>query len=320
MKKKFIPLSILLLIAMCIISVCMEQKEIIFPEVSALVISAWIMEKSISENKSFHFWLSPTMGAVTGVLINKFLPYSTFFMVTVAFILVFLELKIIDSEIYPALSAAILPILMHTESWYYPLSVCVCTGIIACGNKLINIFYNKKCEGTKVIEDIEKIKKVKLDGEELLHWAKLLISVLVVLAVALYFHWNYIMTPPLIVVFVELSRPNGRLKQNIGLVFIVLVLAAFLGVVCLYLIYYLLHWPIWVSASLSVSCMLLIFYFLRFSLPPAAAISLLPVIVPSQSLATYPLQVLIGTTLFLLINIIWFRTSKVPYNNVTLKL
>lgn len=62
-EKKFIPLSILLLIAMCIISAYMGQKEIIFPEVSALVISAWIMEKSISENKSFHFWLSPTMEA-----------------------------------------------------------------------------------------------------------------------------------------------------------------------------------------------------------------------------------------------------------------
>ncbi|URZ08472.1 HPP family protein [Clostridium felsineum] len=311
MKKKFIPLAILLIIIMCVISVYIGEKEIIFPEVSALVISAWLMSKSTSENKSLHFWFSPTMGALTGILINKFLPSPTIFMVAVAFILVFLQLKLIGSEIYPALSASILPILLHSESWYYPLSVCVLTGIIALGNMLIISFYSKKATSSDLNKKIKKEKKAKLDTEELVHWAKLLISVLLVLTVSLYFNCKYIIAPPLIVAFVELCSPNSKLKNNRLLVFILPVLSAFLGVMCLYLICDLLHLPIWLSACLSVSCVLLIFHLLRFSLPPAAALSLLPAIIPAQSLWTYPLQVLVGSALLLVINLLWFRKATI---------
>lgn len=312
MKKKFIPLAIVLVVAMCIVSGYTGEKEIIFPEISALAIGAWVMEKSAWGNKSFHFWMSPTIAALTGLIITRFLPYSPFFMIAGAFVLVVLQLKIIGSEVSPSLSAAILPILTHTESWYYPLSVCILTGIIACGKKLIDSFYKEKNTSDSFVESLNEKEKVSFTQKELIHWGKLLTSILLVSAVALYFHWNYIIAPPLIVTFVELAKSKGKPHSKIRLVFILLVLAAFSGVLWLYLIYYFLHWPIWISAGLSVVCILLIFHFLRFPLPPASAITLLPMVIPVNNLWMYPWQVLVGSAIFLLINLSWFNKLPVP--------
>jgi hypothetical protein len=310
MKKQFIPLAIVLVIAMCIISAYTGEKEIIFPEISALAIGAWVMEKSAWGNKNFHFWLSPTIAAVTGLVITRFLPYSPFLMIAGAFVLVVLQLKIIGSEVTPSFSAAILPILTHTQSWYYPLSVCILTGIIVCGKKLIDNSYKEKGTSIELLKSFKEREKINLTQEELIIWVKLLTSIMLVSAVALYFHWDYIIAPPLIVAFVELAKPKGKLHSKTGLVFISLVLAAFSGVLWLYLIYYLLHWPVWISAGLSMFCIFLIFHFLRFVLPPAAAITLLPIIIPFKNLCMYAWQVLVGSAIFLLINLSWLK--KLP--------
>ncbi|MCB2294853.1 hypothetical protein LGK95_15240 [Clostridium algoriphilum] len=309
MKKKFIPFAIVLVIIMCIISEYTGEKEIVFPEIAALAIGAWVIEKSAWGNNNFYFWLSPTIAALTGFLITKCFPYSPFLMIATAFILVLLQLKIIGSEVSPSLSAAILPILMHTQSWYYPLSVCLLTGVIAFGKKIIDI-YEKDYTVDRYSKIINPQKEINLSKEKLLNFVKLLASVLMVSAIALYFHWNYIIAPPLIVAFVELTKQNGKLYSKTKLIFMLLVVAAFSGVIWLYLIYYLLHWPIWISAGMSIFCLLLIFHFLQFTFPPAAAITLLPIIIPLENLWTYPWQVFIGSAIFLLINLFWFK--KLP--------
>lgn len=306
MNKKFIPLAVLLVVVMCVISEYIGEKDLMFPEVSALVISAWLTKKNTSQSKSLHFWLSPTLAAVTGILILKLFPYSPLFMIAGAFILVALQLTFINSEIYPALSAAILPILLHTESWYYPLSVCIFTGIIACGKKIIYI--SSKKENKTLQKSYKKIKR--FNSSNLIQWGALLICVLLVSAFALYFHWNYIVAPPLIVTFVELAKRNGKTNHNIGLIFISLMLAAFLGVICFYLVCHALHLPVWISAGLSVTCVLIAFYFLDFSWPPTAAIATLPVLVPAESLWLYPFEVLTGCFIFLLINMFWIKKTS----------
>jgi len=310
MKKQFIPLVIVLVVSMCIISEYTGEKEIIFPEIAALAIGVWVMKKSAWGNNSFHFWISPTIAALTGLVITRFLPYPPFLMIAVAFVLVVLQLKIIGSEVSPSFSAAILPILMHTQSWYYPLSVCILTGVIAFGKKIIDNCDPKRNTGNRYTETLNEKGEVNLNQKELINWVKLLMSILMVSAVALYFHWNYIIAPPLIVAFVELAKPNGKLHLKTGLVFILLVFAAFSGVIWLYFIYYFLHWPIWISAVVSMVCILLVFHFLRFSFPPAAAITLLPMIIPVNNLWTYPGQVIAGSVIFLLINLSWFK--KLP--------
>ncbi|WP_298842062.1 HPP family protein [Clostridium sp.] len=211
---------------------------------------------------------------------------------------------------YPSLSAAILPIIIHTQSWLYPLSVCILTAIIASGKKIIDNYHNKKSNGISFVENTKDSGKVVFTKEEGIHWVKLLISILLVSAVALYLNWDYIITPPLIVAFVGLSKPGREVRTKGVLVLIILVSAAFLGVSWIYFIYYYLYWPIWVSSGLSMVCVLLMFHLFQFTLPPAAAIALLPTIIPVEGLWMYPVQILIGSTIFLLINVSWFKIPK----------
>lgn len=231
-------------------------------------------------------------------------------MIAGAFVLVVLQLKIIGSEVTSSFSAAILT---HVQSWYYPLSVCILTGIIVCDKKLIDNSYKERGTSTGSLKSLKEREKVNLTQEELISWVKLLMSIMLVSAVALYFHWDYIIAPPLIVAFVELAKPKGKLHSKTRLVFISLVFAAFSGVLWLYLTYYLLHWPVWISAGLSMVCIFVVFHFLQFTLPPAAAITLLPIIIPFKSLCMYPWQVLVGSAIFLLINLSWLK--KLPVSN-----
>ena len=137
-------------------------------------------------------------------------------------------------------------------------------------------------------------------------------SILLVLSVATYFHWNYIIAPPLIVILVEVTKSGSKLQNKMGFVFLILIFAAFSGVSWLYVIHYFLHWPVWISAGLSLGCLLIVFRLLEFPLAPAAAITLLPTIIPTNDLWLYPWQVLVGSAVFLLIGSFWFKKPTVP--------
>jgi hypothetical protein len=113
--------------------------------------------------------------------------------------------------------------------------------------------------------------------------------------------------PPLIVGFVEISRPNHSSRETPGKILLLLVLAAFSGVIWLHLVENIIHGPLWMFSGLSLLSVFLLYHCLRVSFPPAAAIALLPVLVPTANLWEYPLDVFLGSTLFMLMGIVCFR-------------
>lgn len=309
MKKPLIPITILLVVTMFVFAEYIGEKEIIFPEIAALAFGAWVMDKSPWSGNWLHLWLSPTMAALTGMAIIKFFPYSPLIMVSGAFILVVIQLKLLGSSVLPSLSAAILPIIVHASSLYYPLSVCILTLIIALGKKIMDD-YQKKESTDLAPEHARKKEKSGEIQEEIIYWSKLLTGVLLVLGVAVSSHWIYLVAPPLIVVFVELSKPKGSLQAKAGRIFTLLVSAAFLGVFWLYLINYLLFWPVWISVVLTMGSVLLLFRLSQLIFPPAAAISLLPTIIPIKSIGVYPWQVALGSAAFIIVSLVWFKRPQ----------
>jgi hypothetical protein len=161
--------------------------------------------------------------------------------------------------------------------------------------------------------------KEKYNGilEEIINWAELLMGVVLVSAVAFEFHWIYMVAPPLIVAFVELSKPKGSLQDKAGLVFALLALAAFLGVFWLFLIHYFLQWPVWISTGLTTVSVFFLFNILQLPFPPAAAISLLPTIIPFKSIWIYPWQVLLGSASFIIVSLVLFKNIKLQQNSQT---
>jgi hypothetical protein len=160
--------AILLVVAMFAVAEHIGQKEIIFPEIAAL----------------------------TGILIVRYFTYAPFFMITAAFCLVVLQLKLARSAVLPSISAAILPIITHSDSWHYPMSVCLLTGILAVGRVMnpndsgkMSMPANTAVSGHTTLSALDRRGSV--------HWIKLLAGVSLVTAVAVCFDLLFMVAHPL---------------------------------------------------------------------------------------------------------------------------
>jgi hypothetical protein len=100
------------------------------------------------------------------------------------------------------------------------------------------------------------------------------------------------------------------LRQKPLLVLLLIALSATLGVLWLHLVTTVLHGPLWLFSGLSLASVFLLFNGLQISFPPAAALALLPVLVPANKLFMYPLHVLIGCALFVFMGIFFFKGAK----------
>ncbi len=302
--------AILLVVIMFAIAGYAGQREIIFPEISALALGAWVMERSPWRSASCNYWLSPTLAAVTGIIIMRYFRYSPFFMIGSAFVIVALQLKLLRSDVFPSLSAAILPIITHAESWLYPLSVCLLTGTIALGRHFSNRYAPGEFPGDM---DDPSGREEPDNGavSELVFWSKLLIGILIASAIATESGLLFMVAPPLIVAFAELSKPGGSLRNKSLKILILLAFAAFIGVFWLEIVSHVLQWPIWIFACLAVISVFLFSHRLELPFPPAAAIALLPAIIPAERLWSYPWHVSLGSAVFIALNMLLFREKKI---------
>jgi hypothetical protein len=223
-------------------------------------------------------------------------------MITGAFCLVVLQLKLFRSAVLPSISAAILPIITNSDSWYYPLSVCGLTGIIALGRKLLYRSGADENAGFESRTSCQGKVRATWTLPDLAHWGKLLAGVILVTAVAVGGKLIYMVSPPLIVAFVELSKPGGALRDKAGKALILLVSAAFSGVFWLQLTQTVLHWPAWISVCVATATVFFLYHALSTPFPPAVAIALLPTILPEAGLWSYPWHVLAGSAAFVILS------------------
>ena len=171
--------------------------------------------------------------------ILKFFPYNPLFMITVALFLVIVQIELMHSEVFPSISAAILPIIVHAGSWIYPISVCIMTGIIAIGR----IVSDKNCRFDEKEDSIEAAVDSQKAQSPIKYWLKISAAVILVAAAALYLDFRFILAPPLIVVFVELTQPRSLLRKKHGRVLSLILLAALSGVCWLFLTVEILNLP-----------------------------------------------------------------------------
>lgn len=300
--KKGIAASIALVACMYAAAALLNESEIIFPEISAVALGAWVMPQLPWEGKDLNVWLSPTLAAFTGMLIIKVFPFNSFFMIALALVLVIIQLQLMHSGVFPAIPAAILPILVRANSWIYPISVCFLTGIVLAVRRL--------ARRDSVQGEEPEAAPVEHCRQKNLYWVKISVIVLAVAAFAVYFDLIYVIAPPLIVVFVELTQPNGPVRREKLRVLLLVVLAAFSGVLWLYLIKYCFHLPLWVFGTLSFSWLFLLFRWLGIALPPAGAIALLPSIIPASIIWSYPFQVSLGCAVFVLASMVMEKIER----------
>lgn len=273
------------------------SKDIIFPEIAALAFGAWMLEERPWPGPAWTLWFSPTLGAVTGVLILRYVPVPLSLSVGAAFVLVLLELEWSRSSITPAFSAAVLPIITGIRSWRYPASVCLMAACVA------GIAVARERKGSR------PAARPRVARRPFSHQAKLAGCVLGIALLALATPWTFIVAPPLLVAFVELAHPDCRWRKRLGRLLCLLTASAAAGALAVGVIAYQWSGPLWLAAALAAGACLILVHVFDVSAPPAFALALLPTILPRAMLPTYPLQVLLGCVLFMLAVRLWFPAA-----------
>jgi hypothetical protein len=99
------------------------EKEIIFPEMAALTIGMWVIDKRVWKVRRWQMIWMMTAGAVAGVCIVRYSPLPLLCNLCMAFTFAACCLMFSRTTLIPLISACMLPVLLHTETWIYPTAV-----------------------------------------------------------------------------------------------------------------------------------------------------------------------------------------------------
>ena len=219
-RKRYIY-ALLMILLMVGTAEILKEKEIIFPEMAALTIGMWIVDKRVWRIKRWQMPVLMTIGAYVGISIVRFSSLPLVFNLILAFMFAALCLLLTQSSLFPLISACILPVLLKTESWIYPLSVFIMS--------LIIVLIQKWMEGNDlrkatVYEPLERNWKT-----DVLRWLSILLSVFVICCLAIYTSNFYFIIPPLIVAYVEFVNSKAGFRNRPLLTILLLVTGALIG-------------------------------------------------------------------------------------------
>ena len=116
-------ISLVMILMMVGLAEWTNEKEILFPEMTALIIGLLIIDKRVWNVKRWQIILLMTLGAAVGICIVRYSPLPYVVNLCAAFAFAGASLLISRATLIPLISACVLPVLLHTESIVYPIAV-----------------------------------------------------------------------------------------------------------------------------------------------------------------------------------------------------
>lgn len=284
---------------MIAISTYTGEKEIIFPEMAALTIGLWIVDKRVWKVNWWQIILLMTLGAVGGICIVRYSPLPYVLNFSLAFMFAGTCLLISRATLIPLISACMLPVLLHTETWLYPIAVLSLSVIAVSGQKLMERF--------GIRQPIEAVFAEKTGMKDIARWSAMLFFVFFVSLLAVLLDCPYFIIPPLVVTFAEMVNSKAGFRNRPTQIFLFLTVAATLGSMSQLIGYYYLHLPEGVIALFIAGCLFCIFEWTGKYFAPAGALAFIPMLASRDSLMWLPLQASIGAALFITAAMVVFQ-------------
>ena len=298
-KKIRYVFSVFMVILMVGLAEWAGEKEIIFPEMAALTIGMWVIDKRVWKVRRWQMIWMMTAGAVAGVCIVRYSPLPLLCNLCMAFTFAACCLMFSRTTLIPLISACMLPVLLHTETWIYPTAVFFLTVILVSGQRLMEKAGLRKETNYAVPEREWK--------KESCRWGALLFFVSLVAAFSLFCGYAYFIIPPLIVTFTEIVNSKAGFRNRPMQVFLFLVTGASLGTAFQIVGHSYLHLPETIVALSVICCLFAIFEWTGKYFAPAGALALIPLIIPQEGIRWLPLQAAIGAALFITIGMLVFQ-------------
>lgn len=307
--KNIIPyISTLLLVGLMVgIAELLNEKEIIFPEITALAVGYMVAQKRSWKVNGKRMLLLITICATVGVLIVRYSGLALFPQMIIAFSFAQILFMFSGTTFAPFVSAIVLPVMMQTKSFIYPISAVILTILV--------IGFHKLFLKMKIREDEEYIPVMLNSKDDIIDTALRIVCVAIVGFVAIYFDFKFVIAPPLLVAFTEFSRPRNKVRNKPIKTVLVISGCAFVGSLSRYLFTIKLDLPLTISALIATLVMLLILTCTKMYMPPVGAITILSMIIQQSSVITYPLQIFIGSVVIILLSRVFFmwRQDKKLY-------
>lgn len=311
--KKFIKNTIpyittLLLVGLMVgVAELLNEKEIIFPEITALAVGYMVAQKRSWKVNGKRMLLLITICATVGVLIVRYSGLTLFPQLIIAFSFAQILFMFSGTTFAPFVSAIVLPVMMQTKSFIYPISAVVLTILV--------IGFHQLFLKMKIREDEEYIPVMLNSKDDIIDTALRIVCVAIVGFVAIYFNYKFIIAPPLLVAFTEFSRPRNKVRNKPIKTVLVITGCALVGSLSRYLLTINLELPLTVSALIATLIMLLILTYTKMYMPPVGAITILSMIIPEISVITYSLQIFVGSVVIILLSRVFFmwRQDKKLY-------
>lgn len=299
--KLRIIFSICMTVFMVMSAELCNEKEIIFPEIAALLIGAWAAPAQPWRVTRMRLFVLMSISAWVGIGIVNYLEIGLYFQIMLAFTYSIFAILISKASLVPLISACILPVIMQTESIIYPLSVMVMSAIIVIVQYLMEKYQ---------LREKEIFIEYRCDLEGYITWIKRYIVIAVYAAIAVYSKQLYLIAPPLFVTFVELSNRRSKLRSSRYLLAFIVICSSFIGFgVSLFNV--ILHVPLTVCALISMLALFYLFKKAYVMFPPAGAIALLPLILPTENIYMYPLLISVSAIILIFIAMTWFKNNPV---------
>ena len=293
-------------ILMALFMVCIAEfsgeKEIIFPEICALTIGAWVSEQQPWQTNKRRIFFLMSFAALFGVLIVRYVEIPLIFQVCLCFGFTGFILTLFKTNFIPIISACILPVYLETTSWIYPVSVAVMSLIIIFAQYLMEKFHFRPVNRFTPCEFNIKTQIIK--------WSKLLLVFGLIALIPFKTHQIYFLAPPLIVMFTEFANPKSPARKKLFYIIALMTFAAFTGCLLRYILNIYLNFPLYICTALACIILFIALGRIKINFPPAGAILLFPMILDKNFLPLFPFEVFAGAVILSFASILLFKDSK----------
>ena len=297
--------TVVLIAVMTLVADLTGDREIIFPEIGALCIGLWIVDKHVWLVKRWQIPVLFLISSVIGVLIVKFITLHLVFQLLIGYILISLVLMFSRTSITPAVSACMLPVLMQVDTWVYPITVLILTTLLVAGQKLL-----EKIEFRNPAEKDFTFSVGKSYKDKIIRMLELSLMMLPLIFVAVFFDCKLLVVPPLIVTLIEFSNSASGFRLRPKSTWLLIVACATIGALGEIVLHQYFNLPQVIPSAVVSASVLTIFYITKRYFAPAMALSLVPMIIPDNQVLMFPLFVALGAVYFILMPKLFFRKNN----------
>ncbi len=262
-------------------------REIIFPEMVALITGYWLSEKPPWRSGPVKLVILMTLCALAGVILAR-TEILLWGKIAIGYVLVAVILMLYRTTLYPLISACILPVMIDTENFFYVGVVFTLSVILVA----IRAFFIR-CD---ILQEEETQWDYPETGKkDVIVWAVTIGVFLVYSAYPLTFGNPYFVAPPLVVAYTAMMQPNCPLFKTPIKACFMMILCAATGFAARFFLVEQLGLSLVVAAGAALLLYFAYMAFLDLRYPPTGAALFLPFLLPTEGLSAYPVLMAVST-------------------------